>query len=243
VTKRHHVIGVDPGQAVDRTAIAVVRVVPPVFDGDAVADHLAMTPEERPTRRRSELELVHLERLPLHTLYPDIARRVRGLLQHPDLAGAELVLDLTGVGRPTNDIFRDAGLWPIGVTITAGHEETEVQHGRYYHVPKLTLVSRVQSLLHERRLLIHKDLPDTPALIGELQDFRAQVSDSGRWTFGARAGAHDDLVLALALACWRASRPPPIASLITPEILRRARFPGPHTRPRVSLRFRSGGSS
>jgi hypothetical protein len=180
--KRRHVVGVDPGQAVDRTAIAVVRTVPPPgFDIEETVKILAMTPEQRPPRRRRpEFELVHLERLPLNTSYPDIARRVCGLLRHPELAGAELVLDLTGVGRPTNDIFIDAGLRPIGVTITSGHEETEVEHGRYYHVPKLTLVSRVQSLLHERRLLIHKDLPDTPALIGELQDFRAQVSDSGR---------------------------------------------------------------
>jgi hypothetical protein len=59
-------------------------------------------------------------------------------------------------------------------------------------------------LLHAGRLKINKNLADVEALVGELQEFRAQVTDSGRWTFGARGSAHDDLVLALAIALWRA---------------------------------------
>jgi hypothetical protein len=31
-----------------------------------------------------------------------------------------------------------------------------------------------------------------------------RTTDSGRLTFGAREGRHDDLVLALAVAVWRA---------------------------------------
>jgi len=54
----------------------------------------------------------------------------------------------------------------------------------------------------------------------ELEDFRATVTDSGRWTFGARSGAHDDLVLALALALWRASRRAPM--YIHPSVLARS---------------------
>jgi hypothetical protein len=46
------------------------------------------------------------------------------------------------------------------------------------------------------------DLPDVQVLVAELQDFQAQVTDSGYWRFGARAGKHDDLVLALAIALW-----------------------------------------
>ena len=73
-----------------------------------------------------------------------------------------------------------------------------------YRVPKLMLISRVQALLHDGRLKIHKRLPDAPALVAELQDFRAKVTDSGYWKFGARSGKHDDLVLAVAIALWRA---------------------------------------
>jgi hypothetical protein len=73
-----------------------------------------------------------------------------------------------------------------------------------YKVPKLILISRVQALLHDGRLKIHKGLLDAPALVSELQDFKADVTDSGYWKFGARAGKHDDLVLAVAIALWRA---------------------------------------
>jgi hypothetical protein len=125
------------------------------------------------------------------------------LLARTPLRGkAELVIDFTGVGRPVFDMFIGAGISPIGVTITAG--DAVANDGLVYRVPKLILISRVQALLHDGRLKIYKGLPDAPALVAELQEFRAEVTDSGYWKFGARAGKHDDLVLAVAIALWRA---------------------------------------
>lgn len=46
-------------------------------------------------------------------------------------------------------------------------------------------------------------------LLRELQDFRVRFSDAGNATFNAREGAHDDLVLVLALAVFGFSRPEP----------------------------------
>ena len=43
----------------------------------------------------------------------------------------------------------------------------------------------------------------------ELQDFRVRYSDAGNATLNAREGAHDDVVLALALAVFGLSRPEP----------------------------------
>jgi hypothetical protein len=80
--------------------------------------------------------------------------------------------------------------------------EPRSQGKMHYSVPKLTLISTVQALLHDGRLKIQKDFPDVQTLVAELQDFRAGVTDSGYWRFGARAGKHDDLVLALAIALW-----------------------------------------
>ncbi|GAG16116.1 unnamed protein product, partial [marine sediment metagenome] len=51
-------------------------------------------------------------------------------------------------------------------------------------------------------------MPDAPALLKELQDFRVTYSSAGHALFNARHGAHDDLVLALALAVFGATRPP-----------------------------------
>jgi hypothetical protein len=36
----------------------------------------------------------------------------------------------------------------------------------------------------------------------ELKDFQRKVSDACRATYNARAGVHDDLVLAVAIALW-----------------------------------------
>lgn len=49
-----------------------------------------------------------------------------------------------------------------------------------------------------------KTLPEAGTFVAELQDFKAEVTNSGYWKFGARSGKHDDLILALAIAVWRA---------------------------------------
>jgi hypothetical protein len=143
----------------------------------------------------------HLERLPLGTPYPAIVAHVGRLLTqlpgHP-----ELVIDFTGVGRPVFDMFRYSGISPIGVLITGGM--TEAQNGLICSVPKLNLVSRLQALLHEARLKIQRELDEAETLVRELQDFRMDYTAAGHLTFNARSGKHDDLVLALGIATWRA---------------------------------------
>jgi hypothetical protein len=46
--------------------------------------------------------------------------------------------------------------------------------------------------------------PEAETLVRELQDFRMEFTAAGHLTFNARSGKHDDLVLALAIAVWRA---------------------------------------
>ena len=146
-------------------------------------------------------QIGHLERLPLGTPYPAIVAHVGQLLTklpgHP-----ELLIDFTGVGRPVFDMFVYSGIYPIGVIITGGTAETS--NGPTRSVPKLTLVSRLQALLHEGRLKILRELPEAETLVRELQDFRMEFTAAGHLTFNPRSGKHDDLVLALAIAVWRA---------------------------------------
>ncbi len=99
-------------------------------------------------------------------------------------------------------MFQYAGISPFGVMITAGTAET--RDGMVSGVPKLTLISRVQALLHQGRLKILRSLPQAETLAGELRDFRVEYTTSGNLTFNARSGKHDDLVLGLAIAIWRA---------------------------------------
>ncbi len=192
-------LGLDLGQAADPTAIAVVeRVQEPIPPPDGIGADLIQQLE--PPR----YECRYLESVALQTPYPAIVVRVANLLATPPLKGhCKLVLDATGCGRPVADMFRS--LNPANVIITGGidveRRDWDTAAG-FWHVSKLVLVSRLQAMLNSKELRIAADLPEASLLVAELQNFRATISESGIATFGARVGRHDDLVLALALACW-----------------------------------------
>lgn len=87
------------------------------------------------------------------------------------------------------------------VTITSGNAITV--EGAGWHVPKKELVSVLQVLLQTRRLHIARSLPEAQTLIRELEAFRVKVTTNANETFEAwRERDHDDLVLAVAIACW-----------------------------------------
>lgn len=183
-------IGVDLGQAHDPTAIAVIKRIKRDREGKPPLFHVG-----------------HLERVALNTPYPAVIDRTQWLMSHQTCVGnIELAIDLTGVGRPCGDLYRQRGVPFAGVVITGGHSESHPEPD-VHHVPKLTLISHLQALLHEGRLLIQKNLTEAETLVRELQDFRVQYSDSGHMQYSARNGKHDDLVLALAISVWLAMRP------------------------------------
>jgi hypothetical protein len=193
-------MGVDLGQSNDHTAIAVLRRVQFLRTDDASARNPRWT-EHKP----SVFQLGFLERVPLRTPYPAIVQYVKRLLASPMFTGQiDLAIDQTGVGAPVADLFKSGGVTFAGVMITGG--DSESSEGNVYKVPKMTLVSRLQALLHEGRLQIQKELPEATELVKELQDFRVRFTESGHMTFGAREGRHDDLVLALAMAAWRSTK-------------------------------------
>jgi hypothetical protein len=195
------ILAADLGQSVDPTALCVLnhRVVP---EKKWILDEKKKLWWQE---RTEHFDVRHLQRLPLGLSYPAQVQHVATLLGRPPLnAGAALVIDETGVGRAVGDIFEAAGLSPNRVTITAGNEST--QHGaRTWHVPKGILISGVDARLHTGELRIAAALGEAAALQEELKDFQRKVSDAGRATYNARNGAHDDLVLACAIAVWFAT--------------------------------------
>jgi hypothetical protein len=69
------------------------------------------------------------------------------------------------------------------------------------------LIAQVQVLLERDELGIARKMPDAGSLERELLDMQSTTTSSGRRRLGADGyGQHDDLVIALALACWRARR-------------------------------------
>ena len=198
-------LGLDLGQAGDYTALAILE---------------QSWPEDGSTTARYDVR--HLERMPLGTSYPEVvaqvAQRVRALRELD--ASITLVVDQTGVGRPVVDLLRDAALpcRMVPIMITGGQmvTQTEDQAGWVkeigFHVPKRDLVGVLAVLFQSQRMRIARDLPVAQLLVQELLNFRVKISLSGRDSYGAgeewRDGAHDDLVLAVALAAWYGENAP-----------------------------------
>ncbi|OSJ34221.1 hypothetical protein BSZ19_12825 [Bradyrhizobium japonicum] len=198
-------VGVDLGQSTDPTAISVMnhRVLP--LDGWDVIEKT----RTRRQKRMTHFDVRHLERLPLGMSYPQQIQRVVNLLGRAPLNALrpKLVIDETGVGRPVGDMFDAAGLWPSRITITAGLEAT--QHGaNTWHVPKGLLISNLEAHSHSGELRIAAGANDATALKEELKDFKRKISEAGRTTYAARVGAHDDLVLSVAITLWMATQGP-----------------------------------
>lgn len=185
-------IGLDLGQMQDYTALTVLEQT---READGTASY----------------DCRHLERLQLGTAYPAIVGRVKDLMGSPELQSATtLVVDATGVGVAVTDMLRDAGLFFDSVTITGGEVVTEDKSRSsrpMYRVPKRDLVGVVQVLLQTKRIRFAAGMEHVDTLVGELLNFRVKIDPTtAHDTYGAgwREGKHDDLVLALALAAWRA---------------------------------------
>ena len=154
---------------------------------------------------------VHLiERLPLRTPYPAQVARVQ-YIKNRLPRDATLVID-DGGSRGVGDMFVDAGLDPVRVSIVHGLDVH--WNDRRVTVPKATLVSAIVARLHSGELFVHQSLKDWPVLRRELLNFRPEVTRTGIETWNARSGEHDDCVLSLAMAVWYLGNPEPYAGLL-----------------------------
>jgi hypothetical protein len=190
------VIGLDLGQKQDYTAVAVVEKES--LSGAA---------------SKPMLYLRHLERYSLGTPYGEQMDRVATLVEkvkkhinHIRPPQPELIVDATGVGVGVVEMLKDRGLRYRAVSITSGFSES--RGGGTYHVPKRNLVSRAVAPFEGRRLKIAKGMRLVPELVTELENFKVKVNTRTAYdSYEAwRESDHDDLVLALALACWWAER-------------------------------------
>jgi hypothetical protein len=171
-------LGVDIGQAQDPAALAAIEHV------------------------ETEFHLRHVERVGLGLPYPALVERigaVHALVPTP----CDLVVDVTGVGKPVFDFLAPCN--PVGVTITGG-KVVEDHGGGLWSVPKAELARCVATALEGGLLKIARSLPHSHILASELQAFRVSISDQGHARFEGGGGSHDDLVLAVALALWRLMR-------------------------------------
>jgi len=184
-------LGVDLGQSQDYTAICVL-------------ERLQSSTETR--KKQFTYHLRHLERV-RGMPYPSIVDRVAQMMRSPKLKGnTELVIDQTGCGRPVFDMFTEAGLDPVGVSIHGGDSVTH--DGRNWRVPKRDLVGCLQVMLQSSRLKISSELKLGSVLQAEMLNFKVKIDPTtahdsySSW----REQDHDDLVLSVALAAWWGER-------------------------------------
>jgi hypothetical protein len=191
-------VGLDLGQSQDHSALAVVE------RDEVLLDEMDYATYERQRARRYRVRF--LERLALGTPYPRVVDRVRDVVGRRALVGrCTLVMDATGVGAPVLDLLRLAklGCGIVPVNLTGGDRES--QSNGVWNVPKRNLVTGLLVMLEKKELGLSMRVASARILDRELAGMEARVTRSGHLSFGAwREGEHDDLVMAAALACWRA---------------------------------------
>jgi hypothetical protein len=148
-----------------------------------------------------------LSHIPLGTPYPDVVRRIVQVTEAKELGGeSHLIVDATGVGRPVVDLLREerppATLLPV---LVSGAAQETTSDG-FYLVPKRDLIVGLQLMFQQGRLPMARDLEHASDLVEELLGMETKATLAGRDVFGAR---HDDLVFAVALACWGLRRSSP----------------------------------
>ena len=91
------------------------------------------------------------------------------------------------------------------MTITGGERET--RHAGGLWGAEAGSDCRGAGVLQSGGLRMSREVREMGALVKELMDMQVRIGESGRVRVGADAyGQHDDLVIALALACWKAGR-------------------------------------
>ncbi len=195
----HYFVGVDLGKRRDYTALVVVEQAVMVF------------PRERDrvtwAYRREQAHWVRfVERMPRGIPYTAVVARLGRITQSRELSGrCTVVMDATGVGEAVVDMAREEQSdWPfVPVTITGSGKAHPA--GTVWRVPKQDLMEGLVVMLEKEALRIPGRLTGRETLVRELQQARVKVSSTGRRQYGAWGPAeHDDLTMALALACWRA---------------------------------------
>jgi hypothetical protein len=194
-------IGLDLGQARDYTAAAIVERRETVLN--------ERDPVTWQWRRRTDYRVRWASRLPLGTSYHEVVERVGHITRNPELAGLRpaLVVDATGVGTGVVELLRRArlGCNLVPVTITGGIKPR--QEDGMWLVPQKDLIVGVQLMLEAGELAIAEGLEEGQTLVKELRGMRVKINVAGHESYEAwREGTHDDLVLAVSLACWYATR-------------------------------------
>ena len=186
------VMGIDIGQRRETSAICIAETQSRATGGRSAVHH----------------RVRHLERLPIGTSFPDIARRagqISSAIECRAGDGPRIYVDATGLGQPVVDLLEEAmpGVrFVTPVFFTHGDRRIETGMGWRSEVQlgKAHLVCRLQTLLQTARLHLPRT-PEAEILAHELIEYEIHVESDANERYGAfPVGTQDDLVTALGLA-------------------------------------------
>ena len=211
-------LGLDLGQSTDNAAAAVLdRHTPEVFQhqgrwiirrGKYQQDYASEKEAHADPNNRVTMPCVALKLWPLGTDYGDIIKDVL------DLPADFIVVDFGGVGRPVVDEMRRTAtarkyagkIRPVQlISSSARASRKQEARGAHYNVPKIDVVSSI-ILAQQRKELVLPAVPETDKLLSQLKTFQMKITKAANFTLSHISGAHDDLVIALGLACWYSQR-------------------------------------
>lgn len=176
-----YIIGIDLAKLHDYTAVTVLDVAETTIDGYVVRN---------------------VYRYPVGLEYHRVAQHIMDQLSgRPYDGDVVLAVDATGLGGPVLEQFRGQMSPVIGISITAGSSVT--RNSQDFRVPKIDLVSTLLALCENKRIAFAPRAKHLDALMQELMAFQGRMSGTGHTRYEGR-GAHDDMVMSLAMAAWYA---------------------------------------
>jgi len=202
---RRYLLGCDLAKSLDYTSFAVIDMVwtPEIND---FMHHLKALDRIKGVDYPKIVELIiaTIERLE--------AEDVKRGHAHD---GPHLCMDASGLGAPIRDylkqahVFQDARkLWPV--VFTGGEAARHDPVTKNYNISKSLMISNFLSLMQHRRFDYAPDLQALPLLEQEIAAFKQHLTPSGKTTFDAESGAHDDLICAICIPLmigeWRLAK-------------------------------------
>jgi hypothetical protein len=155
----------------------------------------------------------HIKRFRLKMLYSDISAEVKKFdtqlrryeAKQGRYASITYLADSGGVGEGVTEMLvkslgPNATLYKCYFVGGISYH----QDGFEIRIPKSQAVSALQAVFHSNVITLPKGANYVDALLEELANYQASISEEGRDQYGARAGKYDDLTSALMLAIFYA---------------------------------------
>lgn len=196
---RRFLLGVDLAKSFDFTSLAVIEMDQPPGTRDAVY-HLRALDRIRGVDypQINETIIATIKRLQQETGVTD---------------GPHLCLDASGLGAPIRDYLKQSPIFSAGprtsiygtarkiypVVFTGGESAHQDPATGNYNISKTLIMGNFLSLMQHRRFDYAPDLQALPLLEEEIAAFKRHTNPSGKTSFDAEQGAHDDLICAVCI--------------------------------------------